>query len=70
MRAAVVGPAGKGKSYLLKGLIELVKSKGLVVTKLAPSGVDKQKWYVHHGLTMWYTCDSYMQVSEKVRKLR
>lgn len=34
-----VGPAGTGKSYLLNGLIELAKSKGLVVTKLAPSGV-------------------------------
>ena len=39
VRAAVVGPAGTGKSYLLKGLIELAKSKGLVVTKLAPSSV-------------------------------
>ena len=34
--AAIVGPAGTGKSYLLKSLI---KSKGLVVTKVAPSGV-------------------------------
>lgn len=37
--AAVVGPAGTGKSYLLKGLIELAKSKQLVVSKQAPSGV-------------------------------
>ena len=37
--AAIVGPAGTGKSYLLKGLIEMAKSKGLVVTKVAPSGV-------------------------------
>ena len=37
--AAIVGPAGTGKSYLLKDLIELAKSKGLVVTKVAPSGV-------------------------------
>ena len=37
--AAIVGPAGTGKSYLLTGLIELTKSKGLVVSKLAPSGV-------------------------------
>ena len=37
--AAIVGPAGTGKSYLLKGLIKLAKSKGLVVTKVAPSGV-------------------------------
>ena len=39
VRAAIVGPAGTGKSYLLKGLIELARSKGLVVTKVAPSGV-------------------------------
>ena len=39
VRAAIVGPAGTGKSYLLNGLIELAKSKGLVVTKVAPSGV-------------------------------
>ena len=37
--AAVIGPAGTGKSYLLKGLIELARSKHLVVCKLAPSGV-------------------------------
>ena len=37
--AAIIGPAGTGKSYLLTGLIELAKSKGLVVSKLAPSGV-------------------------------
>ena len=37
--AAIVGPAGTGKSYLLTGLIELVKSKGLLVSKQAPSGV-------------------------------
>ena len=39
IRAAIVGPAGTGKSYLLRGLIELLKSKQLVVMKLAPSGV-------------------------------
>ena len=39
MFAAIVGPAGTGKSYLLTGLIGLAKSKGLVVSKLAPSGV-------------------------------
>ena len=33
--AAIVGPAGTGKSYLLKGLIELAKSNKLIV---APSG--------------------------------
>ena len=39
VHAAIVGPAGTGKSYLLKGLIELAESKGLAVTKVAPSGV-------------------------------
>ena len=37
--AAVVGPAGTGKSYLLKAVIELAKTRSLVVGKLAPSGV-------------------------------
>ena len=37
--AAIVGPAGTGKSYLLTGLIELAKCKGLIVSILAPSGV-------------------------------
>ena len=36
---AIIGPVGAGKSCLLKGLIELAKSKNLVVSKLAPSGV-------------------------------
>ena len=39
IRVAIVGPAGTGKSYLLRGLIELLKSKQLVVMKLVPSGV-------------------------------
>ena len=32
-------PAETGKSYLQQGLMELAKSKGLVVTTVAPSGV-------------------------------
>ena len=39
LMTAIIGPAGTGKSYLLKGLIELAKSKNLVVSKLARSGV-------------------------------
>ena len=39
LQVAIVGPAGTGKSYLLRGLIQLCKSKLLVVSKLAPSGV-------------------------------
>ena len=37
--AAIVGPAGTGKSYLLNALIEFMWSRGLVVAKLVPSGV-------------------------------
>ena len=39
LQVAIVGPAGTGKSYLLRGLIQLCKNKFLVVSKLAPSGV-------------------------------
>ena len=39
LQVAVIGPVGTGKSYLLKGLIQLCKNKQLVVAKLAPSGV-------------------------------
>ena len=39
MQAAIIGPAGTGKSYLLQALIMKMKSQSLVVSKLAPSGV-------------------------------
>ena len=39
IKVAIVGRAGTGKSYLLRGLIQLLNSKHLVVVKLAPSGV-------------------------------
>ena len=39
LQVAIVGPAGTEKSYLLKGLIQLCKTKQLVVAKRAPSGV-------------------------------
>ena len=39
IQVAVVGPAGTGKSYLLMDLIKTMKACGLVVAKLAPSGV-------------------------------
>ena len=39
IRAAIIGPAGTGKSYLQKAIIELAKTKGLITTKVAPSGV-------------------------------
>ena len=38
VKAATVGPAGTEKSYVLKELIQLARSKNLVVSKLAPSG--------------------------------
>ena len=39
IQAAIVGPAGTGKSYLLHALIQIMRACGLVVAKLAPSGV-------------------------------
>ena len=36
LQVAVVGPAGTGKSYLLKGLIQLCKNKKLVVAISLP----------------------------------
>ena len=39
IQAAIIGPAGTGKSYLLSALIQLMRSRGHVVAKLAPSGV-------------------------------
>lgn len=39
IQAAIVGPAGTGKSYLLNPLTQIIRSRGLVVIKLAPSGV-------------------------------
>ena len=39
MQAAIIGPAGTDKSYLLQALIKEMRSKCLVVCKLAPSGV-------------------------------
>ena len=39
IQAAIVGPAGTGTSYLLNALTQITRSHGLVVVKLAPSGV-------------------------------
>ena len=39
VQAAIIGPAGTGKSYLLQALIQQMRSECLVVCKLAPSGV-------------------------------
>ena len=39
MQAAIIGPAGTGKSYLLQALIKQMQSQSLVACKLVPSGV-------------------------------
>ena len=39
IQAAVVGPAGTGKSYLINALIHCMRTRKLVVAKMAPSGV-------------------------------
>ena len=74
VRAAVVGPAGTGKSYLLKGLIKLGKSKGLVVTKLAPSGVAAHLiggTTVHSFFSLDIDCNSSLENGTvQVAKLR
>ena len=61
--AAIVGPAGTGKSYLLTGLIELAKSKGLVVSKLAPSGVAAHLIgrTIHNFFSLDINCNSSLE---------
>ena len=39
LSAAIVGPAGTGKSYVLNAVVAHCRKNGLVVAKLAPSGV-------------------------------
>ena len=39
VQAAIIGPAGTGKSYLLQAFIKKLRSQCLAVCKLAPSGV-------------------------------
>ena len=36
---AIIGPAGTGKSYVLNAIVAYWRKNGLVVAKLAPSGV-------------------------------
>ena len=62
--AAIVGTAGTGKSYLLTGLIELAKSKELVVTKLAPSGVADHLiggTTIHNFFSLDINCNSSLE---------
>ena len=69
-----MGPAGTGKSYLLKGLIELARSKGLVVTKVAPSGVAAHLiggTTLHKFLSLDIECQSTLENDTvEVTKLR
>ena len=39
LSAAIIGPAGTGKSYVLNAVVAHCRKNGLVVAKLAPSGV-------------------------------
>ena len=39
LSAAIIGPAGTGKSYVLNAVVAHCRRNGLVVAKLAPSGV-------------------------------
>lgn len=72
--AAIVGAAGTGKSYLLKGLIDLAKSKGLVVTEMAPSGVAAHLiggTTVHNFFALDTECNSTLENGTvQVAKLR
>ena len=74
VRAAIVGPAGTGKSYLLRGLIELLKCKQLVVVKLAPSGVAAHLiggTTLHHFFALDIECNSSLENGTvQVAKLR
>ena len=63
VHAVIVGPAGTGKSYLLRELIELCKSKHLVVTKLTPSGVAAHLigGTIHNFLSLDVDCNSSLE---------
>ena len=39
LSAAIIGPAGTGKSYVLNAVVAHCRTKGLVIAKLAPSGI-------------------------------
>ena len=67
--AAIVGPAGIGKSYLLNGLIELAKSKGLAVAEVAFSGIVATSLEVqlYNFFSSDIECDGTAQVT-KLRK--
>ena len=67
IHAAIVGPASTGKSYLLKGLIELA-------SKLAPSGVASHLiggTTVHNFFVLDVDCNSTLENGTvQVAKLR
>ena len=74
LQVAIVGPAGTGKSYLLKGLIQLCKYRQLVVAKLAPSGVAAhliRGTTMHNLFSLDIDCNSSLENSTvEVARLR
>jgi len=64
IQVAIVGPAGTGKSYLLNALIEMMRARGLVVAKLAPSGVAAHLiggTTIHNFFGLNIHCDSSLE---------
>ena len=64
IEVAIVGAAGTGKSYLLNALIQMMKACGLVVAKLAPSGVAAHLiggTTIHNFFALNILCDSSLE---------
>ena len=64
IQVAIVGPAGTGKSYLLNALIQMMRARGLVVAKLAPSGVAAHLnggTTIHNFFGLDIHCDSSLE---------
>ena len=51
LRAAIIGPAGTGKSYVLNAVVAHCRRNGLVIAKLAPSGIAA---HLIEGVTIHY----------------
>ena len=63
LQVAIVGPAGTGKSYLLRGLIQLCKNKLLIISKLTPSGVAAHLigGTIHNFFSLDVDCNSSLE---------
>lgn len=65
IQACIVGPAGTGKSYLLKAIVEHIKQvENIAVTKLATTGVAAVVvggTTVHNFFRMDINCQSYLE---------